>query len=351
MKTKPKYYRFKELIVLRIREGIYQPGKLIPSEAEFSAEFKISRNTIRQALKELETEGYLYRQRGKGTIVREINSSTSRKIALFLYDNSDIQHSVTTDMIGGLSSELEKSGYMLDILLSPRSYEDDNLLTLAEKYSGFVIGTNRLDDMTVASLDKLAIPRIFVKNYIPGRKDLSVRIDFRQAGFLAAEHLYRCGCRTLSMVYPGREIPIAAEFFDGVCAAVMEHGLIVKQEHIFETGNYLSDAVAEAGRRFAGMKNRPDGVITAADKTALQLLKIFRENGIRVPEDVMLTGCNDTSELPKMSVPPLTTVALPMREAGQSAARMLLEMLQGKSVESKMLEPRLSVRGTTRSGN
>ena len=351
MKTKPKYYCFKEQIVQRIREGFYPPGKLIPSEVDFSAEFKISRNTVRQALKELETEGYLYRQRGKGTIVKKINSSTSKKIALFLYDNSDILHSVTTEMIAGLSSELEKSGYMLDILLSPRTSEDDDLLTLAEKYSGFVIGTSRLDDLTVVSLDKLAIPRIFVKNYLPGRKDLSIRIDFRQAGFLAAEHLYRCGCKTLGIVYPGRAIPVAADFFDGVCAAVMEHGLIVKQEHIFETGNYLSDAVAEAGRRLAGMKKRPDGVITAADKTALLLLNIFKENGIRVPEDVMLTGCNDTSELPKMSMPPLTTVALPMREAGQSTARILLEMLRGKSVESKLLEPRLSIRGTTRSGN
>ena len=133
---KPKYLILKEQIVHRIREGGYPPGKLIPSEAEFSAEFTISRNTVRQALKELETEGYLFRKRGKGTIVTETNSSTSRKIALFLYDNTDIRHSMTTEMITGLMAELDKAGYLLDILLSPRSYEDSNLSELAEKYTG-----------------------------------------------------------------------------------------------------------------------------------------------------------------------------------------------------------------------
>ena len=58
------------------------------------------------------------------------------------------------------------------------------------------------------------------------------------------------------MVYPGREIPIAADFFDGVCAAAMEHGLILKQEHIFETGSYLSELTAEAGRRLAAAHPR-----------------------------------------------------------------------------------------------
>ena len=210
-----------------------------------------------------------------------------------------------------------------------------------------MIGTNHLDARTVASLDKLSIPFIFVKNYLPMRNDPGIRINFRKAGFLTAEHLHECGCKSLGIVYPGRGIPIASEFFNGVCASALEHGMFLRQEHIFETGNYVSDQVLEAGRKLATMKNRPDAVIAAADKTAVQLLEIFNESGIRVPDDIMLTGCNDTSGMAKMTVPPLTTVAMPMREAGKIAAVSLLEMLRGKKVETRVLDPSLSIRGTT----
>ena len=49
----------------------------------------------------------------------------------------------------------------------------------------------------------------------------AVRIDFAKAGALAAQHLIECGCRTLGLVYPGRHIPIAAEFYDGICSAAL----------------------------------------------------------------------------------------------------------------------------------
>ena len=52
--------------------------------------------------------------------------------------------------------------------------------------------------------------------------------------------------------------------------------------------------------------------------------------GFRVPEDVSITGFNDTP-LSKVVTPPLTTVPWRMYERGQQAARLLLGMLVGES--------------------
>ena len=204
---KPKYQALKETLIEQIRAGAFAEEFPIPSEAELSAKYSVSRNTVRQAMKELENEGYLYRARGKGTFIRNVSSLSSRKIALLLSDSRDLCHPVTMKMVSALSETLEQSGFLLDILASHRTFQEENLARLATNYAGFVLGTYRLDAMTVAELDKLAIPHLFVKSYLPGRDDPAVRIDFAKAGALAAQHLIECGCRTLGLVYPGRHIP------------------------------------------------------------------------------------------------------------------------------------------------
>ena len=83
---KNKYSCVKEQIVLRIQNGIYPQGSVIPKEFELMSEFGVSRNTVRQALQELESEGCLQRRRRWGTIVCTPSGIHSRKIALFLYE-------------------------------------------------------------------------------------------------------------------------------------------------------------------------------------------------------------------------------------------------------------------------
>lgn len=242
----PKYVTVKEALITRIRAGAYSEDDPLFSEAELSVAYHASRNTIRQALKELENEGYIYRARGKGTFIRTCSSVNSQKIALLIYDTAELQSSVTMKMIAGLSETLEEAGFLLDILASHRTFQKENITRLAVNYGGFVIGTSHLDALTIGELGKLAIPHIFVKNYLPHMHDTSVRVDFARAGFLAACHLIDCGCRTLGVVYPGRQIPIASDFFDGVCAAALDQGVQLRKEHIFTTGSYVCDAVTQA---------------------------------------------------------------------------------------------------------
>lgn len=67
----PLYYQIKQAILDLILEGTLTEGQLLPTEADFCNQCHISRPTIRQALSELVAEGYLYRQRAKGTFVAE----------------------------------------------------------------------------------------------------------------------------------------------------------------------------------------------------------------------------------------------------------------------------------------
>lgn len=63
------YVQVKEILKKLIINKIFKPDERIPSENELSSKFEISRMTVRQAIKELVKEGYLYIKRGEGTFV------------------------------------------------------------------------------------------------------------------------------------------------------------------------------------------------------------------------------------------------------------------------------------------
>lgn len=65
----------------------------------------------------------------------------------------------------------------------------------------------------------------------------------------------------------------------------------------------------------------------ANDNMAIGAIKAFRENGIRVPEDIAVTGY-DNSDL--SSIMELTTVEVPDYERGYLAAQYLVENIEGK---------------------
>lgn len=65
----PIYYQIESYLKQQIDEGFLQPGDLIPSEREFSETYDVSRMTVRQAIKNLVNDGYLHRQKGRGTFV------------------------------------------------------------------------------------------------------------------------------------------------------------------------------------------------------------------------------------------------------------------------------------------
>jgi len=67
--TAPLYAQIRDALRVRIQSGEFSPGGMIPAEVELQRVFNVSRQTIRQALDELATEGHLVRSRGRGTFV------------------------------------------------------------------------------------------------------------------------------------------------------------------------------------------------------------------------------------------------------------------------------------------
>ncbi len=118
---------------------------------------------------------------------------------------------------------------------------------------------------------------------------------------------------------------------------------------------YLGDLSAawgrEAAARLLASGSRPDAIVCAADLNAAGALRALRGHGVRVPDDVALTGFGDTV-LAEVCEPPLTTVRPPLAELGARAVTALRAALdhQAPRPGPAVLQAELVVRDSSRRG-
>ena len=80
----PKYQELTEQLRLQIVSGEIAPGQKLPSENTLSAQYQVSRQTVRKALAILQNEGYIYAEHGRGTFCSEMmrHAHPSKNIAV-----------------------------------------------------------------------------------------------------------------------------------------------------------------------------------------------------------------------------------------------------------------------------
>lgn len=127
----------------------------------------------------------------------------------------------------------------------------------------------------------------------------------------------------------------------------------LETNHIpFRRENYFAgDFREKSGYRSANImmlsERKPEVIVCANDNMAVGAIKAFRENGLRVPEDVAVTGFDD---LDMASTMELTTIHIPNYERGYLAAQYLVENIEGKrNVEPFRIAAKVKWRKTTSS--
>jgi LacI family transcriptional regulator len=124
---------------------------------------------------------------------------------------------------------------------------------------------------------------------------------------------------------------------DGVRDALEAHCLSLDAERLTEVP-YSLEAGADAARKLLDTANKPTAIICGNDVLAAGAMLAIRDLGLSVPRDVSVIGFDDI-ELAKLLDPPLTTVHIPHRRMGQSAAQLLLLLREGQEDAESIVIP------------
>ena len=115
-----------------------------------------------------------------------------------------------------------------------------------------------------------------------------------------------------------------------------ENDIEWNEEYIYY-GDYSYEGGQRAVRKFLDEASvKPDAIVAANDEMAVGAMLALKEAGYRVPEDVMVTGYDD-SDIAVYSYPRLTTVRRGEYEAGQIAYDKIAAMIRGEEVEDNTI--------------
>ncbi|RWR18615.1 LacI family transcriptional regulator [Microbacterium enclense] len=170
-----------------------------------------------------------------------------------------------------------------------------------------------------------------------------VRVDNAAGVRALADHLSTAhGIRDVAFV--GRpEASDTAERLDGLRAAADDLGMRLRPEIVDATVRGEDELVAQLRALIAGGR-LPQALVCATDQHAFAVLDALAAEGVRVPEDVVVTGFDGTLAA-RLSSPTLTTVRQPMEAMGRAAARILAGVAgPADRPFDVVFEPRLVVR-------
>jgi DNA-binding LacI/PurR family transcriptional regulator len=206
-----------------------------------------------------------------------------------------------------------------------------------------------IDGVGAASLphDALSDLKVVVVDE-PSERWPGIASDALAAGRLAAEHLVGLGHRRLAFIGPATDVHGFRMRERGFFQALREAGMALPHEWLRRTPPTVSGG-QKAMKALLASGERPTGVFCANDLIAMGALKAALTAGVAVPGEMSIVGCDDV-EMASFVTPELTTVAIPARELGARAARLLLRQLDGQEVSVKPTKPlpvKLVRRGTT----
>ena len=181
----------------------------------------------------------------------------------------------------------------------------------------------------------------------PARMRPSIGFDNRAATFGLTQYLIGLGHYRFAMISaPTDGNDRARERGAGVRAALAAAGIALEPRYVRYAPIALSSA-AQAMRELLVLKPRPTAVVATNDVFAVGAMIACRETGVRVPDDLSITGVDNT-DLGATQTPPLTSIKTPITDIGRAAALQLIARLEGAPVElCQQLPFELVKRGST----
>ena len=258
------------------------------------------------------------------------------------------------EVIKGIQDVLQKAGYQLLIMQSNEdaATELENIKTLERNMvDGIIISLTFETNFQTKNIDYLknlvneGFPVVMFNRVSEDIQAHKVVIDDYKWAFFATEHLIYQGYKKIFHFSGPRSLAFSQNRIKGFVDAHKKHKMPIGDHLIFETGLMIKDG-ERVMQKLLNENNLPEAIFAVNDPSAIGAMKLLKKNGYKIPGDMAIVGFTE-SNLAELTDPPLTSVAQPTFDIGQTAARLLLEQIGSKGIfvpQKVILNGRLNVR-------
>ncbi len=302
----------------------------------------VAANTRRKVMQAVAQLGYAPNSAGK-----HLRTAKSGKLLVIV---PDISNPFYSRILQSIEETAQRAGYA--VLLGDTQQDANReeryaqMLRRREAEGLIVLGHGIPAAATAMSEESSAAPIVSGCEVNRGMNIPGVHIDNHAAARDAMEHLYGLGHRRIALVTGPMVSALSRDRLQGATSAARSHE--AERDLTVVNGDFTIESGQAAAEHLLARREPPTAIFCFNDQMAIGAMNVARVRGRQVPTDLSIVGFDDIS-FARYTVPPLTTVAQPVREIGQETVRLLLGILNGGTVAavSVILRHQLIVREST----
>ena len=274
---------------------------------------------------------------------RSLAGGKSRSIGVIV---SNIENPFFLDIYKAVETGAHAAGY--EIIMANTEYNSKQLVTsirlmIGRRVAGLAAIVSEMDPELIDELGRSRIPVVFYDVGTPRQNITNIRVNYRRGMETLIAYLHSLGHRRLGFIGHHSMLGPIHERANVLLESVARYSDVSVQT----TGD--TDGL-EGGRRATRALLSADPSLTAVvcvnDFMAVGALREIRERGMRVPEDISVTGF-DNIKLAQFCYPALTSVHIPREQIGGIICDALLPGTRTLLEHDILLDPELVVREST----
>ncbi len=347
----------------RISTGVWPLDSVIPTEVQLASEFECSRSTIGKAVARLVHAGMVNRRTRVGT--RVISSSVGQnrpfvELDAFAFIYPSERHEGIWRVVEAFQNAARVQNRRVVTLSTGVDYrkEVEAIARLSEfdvkGVAIYPIFQTARDQIHFAQvLMEAKFPMVLVELSIPGFGWPAVVIDGFDAGYTMTKYLISRGVRRIGFLSNYAWTPSMRDRYLGYRRALHESGIeedlgAVMLEHSMHAN--FSDPLNEPtylGLEYLDRRPKVDAVVCGDDFLAQGLLIAATRKGMKVPDDLKITGVSDYTISP-LAETTLTTYRVPCEKIGQRTFELLHSQVSNNkhSSEETFIQGEIIIRKT-----
>lgn len=246
---------------------------------------------------------------------------------------SDLSEDVLAQFVVGAEREARQQGHSVIISIVGGDGGDGEryLRTLVERrVEGILLAAPELERQPrVGEILGPSVPVVSI-HAVPGARVGSNHVE---TGLLATRHLLAHGHRRIGTITGPRSRRVVHSRLRGYEQALHEAGIAADADLLEESDWQVEGGYAAAARL---LDRVPDltALFVQNDTMAIGALSLLHQRGRAVPDGCALVSCDDIPAA-RHTIPPLSTVRIPLYETGATAMRLLLERIAEPATEPR----------------
>jgi DNA-binding LacI/PurR family transcriptional regulator len=282
-----------------------------------------ARESVLQAISEL---GYVPNRAARSLVTRRTDT-----VALVISESEQrlFGEPFFAGIVRGISNALSDTGLQLLLTLSQSAAQHAQLehYLTGQHVDGVLLISLHRGDPLPGRLEKGGVPTV-LGGRPPGIDPISyVDVDNLGGARQAVDYLLSQGRRRIATIAGPQDMGVGINRLAGYRAALGDAGL--PEQVVY--GDFSDASGAAATADLLTRDPHLDAIFAASDPMALGAMRVLKEQGRRVPEDVAVIGFDDSAGAP-YAAPPLTSVHQSVEAMGEEMARLLIARIRGEAL-------------------